>query len=253
MIILKNEADLDGMRVSGAIAAFVRDEVSGRVGPGVTTAELAEYAKELIEKQGGRCAFLGYRGFPGAICVSVNETVVHGIPGARRIQWGDIVSLDIGVEYDGYLGDTATTVMVGVSDPGIRKLVEVTEQALQDGIRQACAGGRVSNIGHAIETRVRQAGFSVVREFVGHGIGRSLHEDPQVPNFGKANRGAKLRKGMTLAIEPMVNVKAAGVRVDAEDGWTVLTEDGGWSAHFEHTVAVTEGAAEILTASREKK
>ena len=246
MIILKTAAELDGMRASGRIAARVRDEVAGRVAPGVTTGELADYAAELMRKHGAESAFLGYRGYPAAICVSVNEGVVHGIPGHRRIQLGDIVSLDIGVRFDGFVGDTATTLMVGVADPAVVQLVQTTERALMAGIKVARPGARVSDISHAIESTAVQAGFSVVREFVGHGIGREMHEDPQVPNFGVPGRGPKLKTGMTIAIEPMVNLGKPEVEVTS-DGWTVETRDRSYSAHFEHTIAIIGGGAEVLT------
>jgi len=237
MIILKTADDLVGMRTSGRIAARVRDEVAKRVAPGVTTGELAEYAVEVMRKYGAESAFLGYRGYPAAICVSVNECVVHGIPGSRRILLGDIVSLDVGIRFEGFIGDTATTVMVGVTDPTVMQLVQTTESALKAGIEASRSGGRLSDISHAIESTAVQSGFSVVREFVGHGIGRKMHEDPQIPNFGAPGRGPKLKPGMTLAIEPMVNIGKAEVEVKS-DGWTVETKDRSYSAHFEHTVAV---------------
>ncbi len=246
MIIIKSEPELDGMRASCRIAARVRDEVATKVTPGVTTAELGEYADELVRKRGGTSAFLGYRGFPGQICVSINEEVVHGIPGPRRIAIGDIVSLDIGVLFDGFYGDTATTVMVGVTDPEVIKLVRTTQRALETGLAQARVGGRLSDVSHAIQKISEDAGFSIVRDFVGHGIGRSLHEDPQIPNFGSPHKGPRLKHGMTLAVEPMVNIGEADVEVQ-EDGWTVLTKDGSPSAHFEHTIAVLDGGVEILT------
>lgn len=235
------------MRVSCGIAARVRDKVAEKVGPGVTTGELADYAMELIVGEGAKSAFLGYRGYPGAICVSVNETVVHGIPGKRVIRVGDIVSLDIGVRYGGFVGDTAKTVMVGVSDPDVIRLVHTTEQCLAAGIAEARAGRRLSNISHAIEKTAVSGGFGVVRDFVGHGIGRSMHEDPQIPNFGRAGVGPVLKAGMTLAVEPMINAGSGDVEV-LEDKWTVVTADRKFSAHFEHTVAVTEGEVEVLTA-----
>lgn len=247
MIIVKTDEELARMRESGRVAASIREAVARAVAPGVTTRELADYAAELMRAAGAQSAFLGYRGFPGVICVSVNDCVVHGIPGDRRIEVGDIVSLDIGVRYAGFVTDTATTVMVGVTDPTVVRLVTVTRQALEAGIRMARAGGRVSDISHGVQQEVERHGFSVVRAFVGHGIGREMHEEPQVPNFGAPGRGALLRRGMTLAIEPMVN--AGGVEVETQsDGWTVLTKDRTLSAHFEHTVAVREGDPEILTA-----
>lgn len=246
MIIIKSASDLERMRVVCGMAARVRDAVARQVGPGVTTGELAEAAGELIRGMGAESAFLGYRGYPGWICVSVNEEVVHGIPGARRIEVGDIVSLDVGVRYGGFVGDTAVTVMVGVSDPDVVALVRTTEQALESGLAAARAGNRLSDISHAIESVARSGGYSVVRQFVGHGIGRQMHEDPQVPNFGAPGRGPVLKAGMTLAIEPMVNMGRADVDVKA-DAWTVVTADGQPSAHVEHTVAVTDRGVEILT------
>ena len=246
MIIVKNEADLARMRASCGLVAKVRDEVASKVSPGVTTEELGEYAHELIVEAGASNAFLGYRGFPGKICISVNEAVVHGIPDRRRIELGDIVSVDVGLVLDGFVGDTATTVMVGVTDPAVVRLVRITEEALAAGIAAATAGNRVSDISHAVQSTAEAAGFSVVREFVGHGIGRKMHEEPQVPNFGAPGRGPLLKEGMTLAIEPMVNLGAAEVDVQS-DGWTVLTGDRLPSAHCEHTIAVRNGEAEILT------
>ena len=246
MIVVKNAEALARMRAAGEVAGRVRDAVAAKVSPGVTTGELGEYAAELIAGAGAESAFLGYRGYPGQICVSVNNVVVHGIPGPHRIRIGDIVSIDIGVRYGGYVGDTATTVMVGVTDPGVLSLVKTTERALRAGIEAARAGRRLSDISHAIEQTAVQAGFAVVRQFVGHGIGRKMHEDPQIPNFGAPGRGPVLKAGMTLAVEPMVNTGSADVEVD-DDGWTVLTRDGKPSAHFEHTIAVRNGSAEVLT------
>jgi methionyl aminopeptidase len=246
MIIVKSESEIECMRESGRIAARVRDSVAAKIGPGVTTGELGDYAAELIEGFGAKSAFLGYRGYPGQICVSLNDAVVHGIPGPEVICVGDIVSIDVGVEFEGFIGDTALTVMVGVTDAGVMKLVDVTKRALQAGINEARQGNRLSDISHAVERVVLEGGCTVVRDFVGHGIGRSLHEDPQIPNFGAPGRGPKLEKGMTLAIEPMVNLGASEVAVQ-EDGWTVLTKDGKPSCHFEHTVVVGPESGEILT------
>ncbi len=246
MIKIKTPEELGRMRVSAGMAATVRDSVAAEIKPGVTTQELDEYARDLIRELGGRSAFFGYRGFPGQICISVNEEVVHGIGGARRIQVGDIVSADFGVYYDGFIGDTATTVMVGVSDPEVIRLVSVTEKALEAAISKAVAGQRLSDISHAVEQVVTDAGLAVVRDFVGHGIGREMHEDPQIPNFGPPGRGPRLKPGMTLALEPMVNMGRAEVEV-LSDGWTVVTRDRKPSAHFEHTIAVQEGQAEVLS------
>ena len=246
MIIIKTAEDLARMRVSGRMAAEVLDAVSRKVSPGVRTLELDEYAKELMEGFGAKSAFFGYRGYPGQICVSVNEEVVHGIPGSRRIQMGDVVSIDVGVVYEGFVGDTATTVMVGVVDPEVVRLAHVGRKALETAVEKAVAGTRLSDVSHAIQLVVEGAGFSVVRDFVGHGVGRSMHEDPQVPNFGPPGRGPKLKAGMTIALEPMVNMGGHEVEV-LSDGWTVVTKDRRPSVHFEHSIAVGEGVAEILT------
>ncbi len=251
MIIIKTPDELARMRVSGQIAAEVRDAVAQKVGPGVTTGELDELAQELIRKAGGKSAFFGYRGYPGHICVSVNEEVVHGIPGRRRIQVGDVVSLDVGVLYDDFIGDTATTVTVGVADPDTLRLVAVGARALEAAVAAAQAGARLSDVSHAIEQVAVEAGFSVVRDFVGHGVGRTMHEDPQVPNFGPPGKGPKLKPGMTLALEPMVNMGGYEVEVMA-DGWTVKTRDRKPSVHFEHSVAVREGPAEVLTCAKKR-
>lgn len=246
MIIIKSRDELSQMRESGRIAARVRDELVHSVAPGVTTRELDELAARLIGRMGGASAFLGYRGYPGNICLSIDAEVVHGIPCERRIELGQIVSIDVGVLYRGFVGDTATTVMVGVTDPNLVRLVMTTEQALAEGVAMARPGNKLSDISHAIETTATRAGFSVVRDFVGHGIGRKMHEDPQIPNFGAPGCGPKLKAGMTLAIEPMVNMGTSGVEVMA-DGWTVLTADRKPSAHFEHTIAIGADGPEILT------
>lgn len=246
MVVIKTHDDLRRMRVSNRVAGSVRDKVADWIRPGVKTGEIGDYAGELIRQAGGVCAFLGYRGFPGTICVSVNDEVVHGIPGKRRIEIGDIVSLDIGVLIDGFFGDTATTVLVGVTDPDQIRLVRTAEKALQAGMAKALCGNRLSDISHAVQATVESEGFSVVRDFVGHGIGRALHEDPQLPNYGPPGKGILLRSGMTLAIEPMVNMGKASVKV-MDDGWTVRTRDRLPSAHFEHTVAISPDGPEILT------
>jgi methionyl aminopeptidase len=246
MIVVKSDADIDGMRASGRMAARVRDAVAKAIRPGVTTLELSEYAGELIREGGAESAFLGYKGYPGVICISVNEAVVHGIPSGRRVDLGDIVSIDVGVRYKGYIGDTATTIMVGVTDLEVIRLVKTTEKALEAGIAMAVAGKRVYDISRAIEQVALEAGFSPVREFVGHGIGRRMHEDPQIPNFFSPRNREKLVEGMTIAIEPMINMGKADVEV-LGDGWTAVTRDRKPSAHFEHTVVVRAGKAEILT------
>ena len=246
MIIIKSPEDVAKMRVAGRITRAICEALAARVSPGMTTKALDDEAGELMRQQGVTSAFLGYRGYPGNVCISVNEEVVHGIPGTRRIAMGDIVGIDVGVQVDGFCGDTALTVMVGVTDPDVIRLVEVAKQALQAGIAQAYAGRRLSDVSHAIEKTAVAAGFSVVRDFVGHGIGRQMHEDPQIPNYGLPGRGPKLVVGMTLAIEPMINMGAAAVNV-RDDGWTVVTCDRRPSAHFEHTVVVGATEAEVLT------
>ncbi len=228
------------------MAASIRDALAACIAPGMTTADLDEFALKKMHDFGARSAFKGYHGYPGHICVSVNEEVVHGIPGKRRIGLGDVVSVDVGVIFDGFVGDTALTVPVGTQDEEVFRLLDVTKQALVNGIEKAVAGSRVGDISHAVESTAKKAGFTVVREFVGHGIGRDMHEEPQIPNFGSPGRGPKLSDGMTLAIEPMVNLGGAGVEV-MEDGWTVKTADRKASAHFEHTVLVQSANAEILT------
>ncbi len=245
-IPIKSPREIEAIRRSSAIVRDVLDAVSAMCAPGLTTAELDRACGELIVARGGRSAFLGYRGFPGNCCISVNEEVVHGIGGARRLQYGDIVKLDVGVMLDGWIGDSAVTVPVGVIAPATQRLLDVTEEALRLAIEQARPGNRVGDICHAVESSVTRHGYSVVREFVGHGVGRRLHEEPQIPNYGAAGSGPELRPGMVLAIEPMVNEGRADI-VYREDKWTVATADGSLSAHFEHTVVVTEGDPEILT------
>jgi methionyl aminopeptidase len=246
MIILKNERDIEAMRAAGAVASLVLQEVCAWVAPGMTTREVDAYAAQRMKEYGARSAFLGYRKYPCQVCLSVNEQVVHGLASDRRIQFGDIVSVDVGVIYGGYIGDTAKTVAVGGCSPFAQKLIDVTERALYEGIAQALPGKRVSDISRAVQDFVEANGFSVVREFVGHGVGRTMHEEPQVPNFVDGKSSPKLRPGMTLAIEPMVNAGSAAVEL-LKDGWTVVTRDGKPSAHFEHTVHITESEPEILT------
>jgi methionyl aminopeptidase len=216
------------------------------IAPGITTQWLDEITEEIIRSRGAIPAFKGYRGFPRSICVSINEQVVHGIPDQRRLKEGDLVSLDVGTDLNGYFGDAAITVPAGEVDPEARRLLEVTERALYVGIEKAKVGNRLFDISHAIQTWVESNGFSVVRDFVGHGIGRSLHEEPQIPNFGPPNQGPRLEKGMILALEPMVNEGTYEVKV-LSDGWTVVTADGRRSAHFEHSIVITDGEAEILS------
>jgi len=246
MIIIKSNSELDAMRRVNQKTARLRDALAAHVKPGITTLELGDLAKKIICETGGRSAFYGYHGFPGQICVSVNDEVVHGIPGGRILKEGDIVSIDTGILFEGFIGDTAITVAVGKIDDETQRLMDVTKASLEAGILKAVEGNRIGDISHAVQTVVEEAGFSIVRDFVGHGIGRDMHEDPQIPNFGKPGRGPKLKAGMTLAIEPMVNMGKAPVKI-LEDKWTVVTKDGGLSAHFEHTIAVGKITPEILT------
>ncbi|MFO1489675.1 MAG: type I methionyl aminopeptidase [Kiritimatiellia bacterium] len=246
MIPLKKPEELDAMREAGHAAARVLDEMVRHTAPGVTTGELDDLARDTIRRLGATSAFLGYRGFPGHTCISVNEEVVHGIPGSRIIQSGDLVSIDVGVFYRGFVGDNARSVLVGAVDPRVGELVRVARESLDAGISKAVPGGRLGDISNAIETVIRRHGFSVVKDYVGHGVGRALHEEPQIPNFGPAGKGPVLRAGMTLAIEPMLNLGAAQV-VTLADKWTVVTRDRKPSAHVEHTIAITENGPEVLT------
>jgi methionyl aminopeptidase len=247
MIIVKTERDLQEMRPACRLAAVVLDEVAAFVQPGVTTRMIDQYAADRIQGYGARSAFLGYRGYPCHLCISVNEQVVHGLATDRRVEFGDIVSLDVGVVHNGFIGDTARTVPVGGCGLAAQRLLDVTEQSLYEGINAARVGSRVADISRAVQQCVERNGYNVVREFVGHGVGRSMHEDPQVPNYVETGRVTnRLKPGMTIAIEPMVNAGGAGVKV-LKDGWTVVTEDGQLSAHFEHTVLITEQGPEILT------
>ena len=246
MIILKSPQEIETMARAGEIVADVLKSLQGAITAGATTKELEQFADERIRERGGRSAFKGYRGYPSSICTSVNEVVVHGIPSSRKLKEGDIISIDVGVYYEGFFGDAASTFPVGSVDPDTSKLLRVTEEALYVGIGMAVEGNRLYDVSHAIQEHVEKNGFSVVRTFVGHGIGRELHEEPQVPNFGAAGQGPRLRQGMTLAIEPMVNAGTFDVKV-LDDGWTAVTQDGKRSAHFEHTVAVMPSAARILT------
>lgn len=248
-MLLKSPAEIEVMREAGRITASVLRVVGEAVAPGRTTRELDEIAAEHIRKEGAKPAFLGYRGFPATLCVSVNDEVVHGIPGKRRLREGDIVSVDCGVIVDGYYGDAAMTFPVGHVSEEARRLMDVTREALEAAIARCRPGMRLGDVGNAVQTVVERAGFSVVREYVGHGIGRSMHEEPQVPNFGRAGTGMTLKPGTVLAIEPMVNAGGYAVR-SLDDGWTVVTADGSLSAHFEHTVAITEDGPSVLTLER---
>ena len=246
MIPIKTAKEIDKMRIAGQAAGEVLGRTAALIRPGITTREIDEAAAQFMLEAGCRSAFLGYRGFPGNTCISLNDEVVHGIGGARKVQYGDIVKLDVGVIKGGWVGDTATTVPVGIVDVAVQKLLQVTEESLRVAIGFAVEGGRLGDLCASVEEVVAAHGFSVVREFVGHGVGRRLHEEPQVPNFGKPRTGPRMKAGMTLAIEPMVNLGVCGVRI-LEDGWTVVTADGKPSAHFEHTVLITHGEPEILT------
>ena len=246
MIILKTERDLEQMRPAGALAATVLEEVSAFIKPGLTTSQVDQFAADRIHHHGGKSAFLGYRKYPCYTCISVNEEVVHGVAKDRQLRFGDIVSVDCGVIYKGFMGDTARTSAVGGCGVAAQRLIDVTQQALAEGVGQAVAGNRVTDISRAIQTYVESCGYSVVREFVGHGVGRTMHEEPQVPNFVDHKSNQRLRPGMTIAIEPMVNAGRPEVKI-LKDGWTVVTQDGSLSAHFEHTVLITEGEPEILT------
>jgi methionyl aminopeptidase len=246
MIICKSAAEIEKLRRSGRLVREILEEMRQKVRPGATTLELEEYAERRIKQMGIKPAFKGYRGYPCCLCASVNNEVVHGIPSRRVLANGDIVSLDMGVIVDGYYGDSALTVPVGEISDSLKRLLRVTEESLQLAIEQARAGKRLGDISAAVQRHAEQAGYSVVREFVGHGIGRSLHEEPQIPNFGRPGHGPVLKEGMVLAIEPMVNAGTSDVRV-LDDHWTAVTADGGYSAHFEHMVAITRNGPDVLT------
>jgi methionyl aminopeptidase len=247
MIIKKSPAEIDKMAAAGDVLVRCHRLLESKVRPGITTAELDEAAERFIRSQGAEPAFKGYRGFPATICASINEEVVHGIPAAhRRLKEGDIVGLDLGCIVDGYYADAAVTLPIGEVTPEVERLLDVTRESLERAIAQVRPGHRIGDVSAAVQQHVEAAGFGVVRSFVGHGIGRALHEDPQIPNFGEPGKGPVLRPGMVLAIEPMVTMGHWGVRVLA-DHWTAVTEDGSWAAHFEHTVAVTESGPDVLT------
>jgi methionyl aminopeptidase len=247
-MVLKTNGEIDLMDAANGLVHRVLDGIEQRIAPGVTTADLDRYAEETIRAAGAVPAFLNYRGYPATLCTSVNDVIVHGIPAAQGLVEGDIVGVDCGVLYQGYYGDAARTFTVGEVQGEARRLLDVTRQALELAVRQVRPNGYLSDIGHVVQEHVEAGGFSVVREFVGHGIGTALHEDPQVPNFGNSGRGPRLRPGLVLAIEPMVNAGGAGVKIDP-DGWTARTADGSLSAHFEFSVAVTESGAKVLGVS----
>jgi methionyl aminopeptidase len=246
MILLKSLQEIGKMEKANRIVAEILEGVKEKVQPGIETRELDELAEDLCRQRLVEPAFKGYRGYPRSICVSVNEEVVHGIPGPRRLKAGDLVSLDFGVKYDGYYGDAAITVGVGAVSEKAQALMAATEKSLYAGIARVKVGKRLSDISHAVQTVVEDAGFGVIREFVGHGIGRSLHEDPQIANFGPPDRGPTMQVGMTFAIEPMTSMGAWQVRI-LKDGWTAVTQDGSCAAHFEHSVALTENGVLILS------
>ena len=247
MIVCRSAAELDRMREAGRLVGEVLTELASQVAPGVTTADLDLLAEKRIAQAGAIAAFKGYHGYPATICASINDEVIHGIPSGRRVlNEGDVISIDVGASLDGYYGDSAITLPVGQVSEEAATLLRVTEEALYRAIERVRPGGRVSDIGHEVQKHVEAYGFSVVREFVGHGIGASLHEEPQIANYGEPGRGPRLAEGMTLAIEPMVNMGRAAVKV-LGDGWTAVTKDGSLSAHFEHTVAVTKTGPLVLT------
>jgi methionyl aminopeptidase len=253
MIVCKSPAEIDRMRAANGVVAAVLTDLAGAIAPGVTTGELDERAEAAIRAAGATPAFKGYHGYPAALCVSINDEVIHGIPTPKRLlAEGDIVSVDVGAVLDGFVGDSAVTFPVGSVSERAAMLMRVTQEALYRAILAVKVGGRVSDIGDAVQRHVEAHGCSVVREFVGHGIGTAMHEEPQVPNYGPAGRGARLAEGMVLAIEPMVNLGRPAVRV-LDDGWTAVTRDRSWSAHFEHTVAVAEEGPFVLTARDDER
>lgn len=246
MIVLKSPQEIAVMREANQIVAELLQELKARAVPGVSTRELDEIAERFIRKKKAKCAFKGYRGYPNCLCTSVNDVIVHGLPSSAELREGDILSIDCGVYHKGFYGDAAITVPIGRVSEKAQKLIQTTRECLHLAIEKMVEGNRLSDISHTIQTRAEKEGFSVVRDFVGHGIGRQLHEDPQVPNYGQAGTGIRLRTGMVLAIEPMVNEGHWGVRI-LKDGWTAVTEDGSLSAHFEHSVAVTDNGPLVLS------
>ena len=249
MISIKNEHELEAMRQACKITAAARALAGEMVRPGVTTKQIDKAVHDFIVQQGARPSFLHYGGFPASACISVNNTVIHGIPGSRVLREGDIVSVDVGAYYRGFHGDCAATYPCGKISPEAQRLIDVTRQSFFQGLQFAKQGNRISDISHAIQTYVESNGFAVVRSFVGHGVGRNLHEEPEVPNFGNPGRGPRLLPGMTIAVEPMVNMGTYEVRV-LKDGWTTVTADGKLSAHYENTVLITDGEPEILTVTQ---
>lgn len=246
MVVLKSPLEIDKMRASNMMVAAILARLKSEIAPGIATLELDRLAEGLCRSQGAEPAFKGYSGFPFSVCVSINDQVVHGFPSKRKLKEGDIVSLDFGVIRDGFFGDSAITVAVGEISREAQKLMDVTRESLHLGIEQARPGNRLGDISHAVQNHAEGHGFSVVRKFVGHGIGRAMHEEPQIPNYGRAGVGIELKAGMCLAIEPMINAGGYEVRIK-QDGWTAVTADGKLSAHFEHTIAVTENGPVILS------
>lgn len=247
MIVLKTGRELKIMKEACSISAGALEVAGKAVEPGVTTAEIDRLAEEYIRRRGGEPNFKNYEGYPATACISINNEVIHGIPSEKRkLRAGDIVSIDLGAKFDGYHGDNAATFACGDVSPEAKRLMDTTRESLYEGIRAACAGGRIGDIGHAVQSYVEARGYSVVRQFVGHGVGTHLHEAPEVPNFGIPGRGIRLLPGMTIAIEPMVNAGGYDVKVQP-DGWTVLTKDGSLSAHFEHTIVITADGPKIMT------
>jgi len=246
MIVLKTTPQLELMRIAGRVSAQALQLAGEMVRPGITTGQIDKKVHQFILSQNARPSFLGYGGFPASVCVSVNDTVIHGIPGGRVIQEGDVVSIDVGACYRGYHCDNAATFPAGKISEKAQALLEATQQSLYKGISAATVGNRVGDIGHAVQSYIEPLGYNVVRKFVGHGVGKDMHEAPEVPNFGKAGIGLRLAAGMTIAIEPMINMGDGDIKI-LPDGWTVLTVDGSLSAHFEHTIAITEGGPVILT------
>lgn len=247
MIVLKTGRELKIMKEACSISAGALEVAGKAVEPGVTTAEIDRLAEEYIRRRGGEPNFKNYEGYPATACISINNEVIHGIPSEKRkLRAGDIVSIDLGAKFDGYHGDNAATFACGDVSPEAKRLMDTTRESLYEGIRAACAGGRIGDIGHAVQSYVEARGYSVVRQFVGHGVGTHLHEAPEVPNFGIPGRGIRLMPGMTIAIEPMVNAGGYDVKVQP-DGWTVLTKDGSLSAHFEHTIVITADGPKVMT------
>ncbi len=251
-IIIKSADEIAVMRESGSIVADVLELLAAEARPGLRTSELDTIVREEFKRRKVVPTFLGYQGYPAHVCVSVNEEIVHAIPSGRVLQEGDIVSIDLGATHQGFVADSALTIGIGAMDPKKQRLIDVTHEALWKGIQVAVPGGHVSDISHAVQTHAETEGFSVVREYVGHGVGRDMHEEPQVPNYGPPNRGPLLRRGMVIAIEPMVNVGDWRTKKH-EDGWTVSTLDGSLSAHFEHTIAITDGEPEVLTIRKSER